>query len=61
EREDAKSVPIIALTANVFKEDLQEAISAGMNGHIGKPVELSTLLKVIDQTLKRQPVHVREN
>lgn len=61
EREDAKSVPIIALTANVFKEDLQEAISAGMNGHIGKPVEFSTLLKVIDQTLKRQPVHVSEN
>ncbi|MDR3231131.1 MAG: response regulator [Synergistaceae bacterium] len=51
ERRDAKTVTIIALTANVLKEDLQEAIAAGMNGYAGKPVEYSTIMKVVDQAL----------
>ncbi len=39
EREDAKTIPIIAMTANAYEEDIQKSISAGMNGHLAKPIE----------------------
>jgi CheY-like chemotaxis protein len=51
ERGDAKTVTIIALTANVLKEDLQKAMSAGMDGYVGKPVEYPTIMKLVDRTL----------
>ncbi|MDR0654250.1 MAG: response regulator [Synergistaceae bacterium] len=51
ERGDAKTVAIIALTANVLKEDLQEAIASGMNGYVGKPVEYPTIMKLVDRTI----------
>ncbi len=47
---DAKSIPIIALTANAFNEDIEKAKKAGMNGHISKPINLeifkNTILKI---------------
>ncbi|MCL2389801.1 MAG: response regulator [Endomicrobia bacterium] len=43
----AKTVPILALTVNVSPKDIAECIKAGMNGHIGKPVEINTLFEVI--------------
>jgi signal transduction histidine kinase/CheY-like chemotaxis protein len=43
----ARRVPIIALTANVFKEDIDNSIAAGMNDHIGKPLDLNTALQKI--------------
>lgn len=49
-RSDASTVPIVALTANSFKEDVQKALSHGMNAHLAKPLEfdrlMDTLLKV---------------
>ena len=41
DREDAKSIPIIALTANAFDEDVQNSLQAGLNAHLSKPVEKS--------------------
>jgi CheY-like chemotaxis protein len=43
----AGTVPIIAMTANVFREDVERSISSGMNAHLGKPVELNKLLPVL--------------
>ena len=42
---EAKSIPIIALTANVFKEDVELCLEAGMNGHLGKPLDINELLR----------------
>ncbi|GHS87692.1 hypothetical protein AGMMS49957_08010 [Synergistales bacterium] len=50
-RGDAKTVPIIAMTANVYREDIERALSAGMNGHLGKPVDVATIMKTLTQFL----------
>ena len=47
DRPDASSVPIIAMTANAFASDVSEAMSAGMNGHIAKPVEFEKLAALL--------------
>ena len=43
----AKKIPIIAMTANAFSEDIQHSLAAGMNAHISKPVEMKVLKKTI--------------
>ena len=50
--ETARSVPIIAMTANVFSEDVQRCIEAGMNGHTGKPVDYAKLINKLAEYLK---------
>ena len=47
----AKTIPIIAMTANVFKEDIENCILAGMNGHTGKPIDLDELFKELNHYL----------
>jgi CheY-like chemotaxis protein len=47
----AKSIPIIAMTANVFKEDVQKAIESGMNDHIGKPIDFKELSQKLNKYL----------
>ena len=47
DREDAKKIPIIAMTANAFTEDRIRAKEAGMNEHVAKPVDVKLLVKVI--------------
>ena len=53
EREDAKEIPIIAMTANAFTEDRLTAKEAGMNEHIAKPVDAELLVKVIYEWVNR--------
>ncbi len=48
EREDAKTIPIIALTANAFDEDVQRSIQAGLNAHLSKPVEPALLFEKLE-------------
>ena len=43
----AKTIPVIAMTANAFSEDIQHSLTAGMNAHISKPVDMKTLEKTI--------------
>ncbi len=44
-------IPILAMTANAFEEDKQEALRSGMNGHIAKPINIELLMKELDQIL----------
>ncbi len=46
------SIPIIAMTANAFEEDRQEALKCGMNGHIAKPIDVAKLFETLDEILK---------
>ncbi len=50
-REDAKKIPIIALTANAFDEDVQRSLQAGMNAHLSKPVESDHLLQILGELI----------
>ncbi|MDR0556494.1 MAG: response regulator [Treponema sp.] len=50
-RKDAKTLPIIAMTADVIKEDVSKMREAGMNEHLGKPVDLNKLFKILKEFL----------
>ena len=52
DRPDGKEIPIIAMTANAFEEDKRDAITAGMNGHIAKPIQVDKLLSMLAVTCK---------
>ena len=52
DREDAKEIPIIALTANAFEEDVQRSLQAGLNAHLSKPVEPDTLFVTLESFIK---------
>ena len=51
-REDAQTVPILTMTANAFREDVEEALLSGMNGHIAKPIDINQLYTMISEALK---------
>jgi CheY-like chemotaxis protein len=53
-RSDASTIPIIALTANAFEEDVKQCISAGMNAHLSKPVDIDILKKTLSELLAPQ-------
>ncbi|MDR1654955.1 MAG: PAS domain S-box protein [Treponema sp.] len=53
DREDAQSIPIVALSANAFKEDIDKAAASGMNAHLAKPLDMAKLLEVTLKALKK--------
>ena len=52
--EDKACIPIIAMTANAFEEDKREAIAAGMDGHIAKPIQVDKLLSMLAEMIRKQ-------
>ena len=52
-RPDGLSIPIIAMTANAFAEDVQASLDAGMNGHLSKPIVMDEVVKNIARNLDR--------
>ena len=52
----AKTIPIIAMTANVFREDIEKCLDAGMNDHIGKPFNIDNVHKQLRRYLQRQGI-----
>ena len=50
-RPDGCTIPIIAMTANAFAEDVQKSLDAGMNGHLSKPIVMEEVVKTIARNL----------
>ena len=53
DRPDGKKIPIIAMTANAFAEDVQAALNTGMDDHVAKPIDMSILISVITKYIER--------
>ena len=51
DRPDAKEIPIIALTANAFDEDVQRSLQVGMDAHLSKPVEPDRLYQTLEELI----------
>ena len=47
------SIPIVAMTANAFSEDIENAKEAGMNAHVAKPIDVDKLMKTLAQILRK--------
>ena len=50
-RPDGRTIPIIAMTANAFSEDVQASFDAGMNGHLSKPIVMDEVIRAIVRNL----------
>ncbi|GHU79092.1 hypothetical protein FACS1894191_1110 [Clostridia bacterium] len=50
-REDARRVPIVALSANAYQEDVEQALEAGMDGHLAKPIDFAGVMRLLSKTL----------
>ena len=57
DRADAKTIPIIALTANAFDEDVQRSMQAGLNAHLSKPVQPDMLFETLESLIKQDAGH----
>ena len=53
ERQDSKTIPIIAMTANAFREDAEKCLEAGMNAHLAKPLDDEKIKQTISEELRR--------
>ncbi len=51
-REDGRKIPIVAMTANAFEEDVRKSFAAGMNAHLSKPVDIMRMYAVLDEMLR---------
>ena len=52
EREDCRTIPIIAMSANAFDDDMKKSVECGMNGHLSKPVDVDKLYETLDQVIR---------
>lgn len=52
--EDSSSIPIIAMSANAFQDDIEQSMNAGMNEHITKPIDLKRLINTIHSHVKQK-------
>ena len=52
-RSDAATVPIIAMTANAFQDDIQNSLAAGMNAHLTKPLDVDKIRKTILEMMRK--------
>ena len=52
EREDCRTIPIIAMSANAFDDDLKKSVECGMDGHLSKPVEVGKLYETLDGVIR---------
>lgn len=50
--EDARAIPIVAMTANAFDEDMKKSIESGMNGHLSKPIDVDVMLDMIKRVIR---------
>lgn len=50
---DAKTIPVIAMTANAFKEDEEKCLAAGMNAHLAKPLDMGMVKRTICEMVKK--------
>ena len=53
DRADAKTIPIVALTANAFDEDVQRSLQAGLNAHLSKPVQPEALFETLESLIQK--------
>jgi CheY-like chemotaxis protein len=49
----AGAIPIVAMTANVFREDIEKCLEAGMNDHVGKPLDIAVVLEKLRRYLPK--------
>ena len=54
ERPDGRLIPIIAMTANAFEEDVKKSLEAGMNGHLSKPIDVQKMYALLDHLLNEE-------
>ncbi len=57
---EARTIPIVAMTANTFAEDVRNALDAGMDGHLGKPVDMDAVRELVGRLLHRTPTEGSE-
>ena len=58
DRPDAQTVPIIAMSANAFQDDIQKSLSVGMNDHLPKPLTTGKLLSAVAGFVQKKPGNV---
>lgn len=53
DRKDAKKIPIIAMSANAYDEDIKKSLDAGMNEHLSKPIETQKLYETLEKLIEK--------